>query len=82
MNLAIHWRPLFKLMQSKVLIQIRLWKILGLIWESAIQTLSSHYGTRKTDQFLGQEAHAPLLFDKTAAEAEFQAFKHQMFMIR
>jgi hypothetical protein len=48
----------------------------------SIETLTSHYGLMKEDAFLGHRTNAPALFDKGIAVAEFQAFKHQMFMYR
>lgn len=46
-----------------------------------IETLTSLYGLMK-DVFLGHTTNVPALFDKDNAVAEFQAFKHQMFMYR
>lgn len=47
-----------------------------------IEILTSHYGLMKEDIFLGHATNAPALFNKGNAAAEFQAFKHQMYIYR
>lgn len=50
--------------------------------KGAMQTLSDNYGLQQTDQIERHHSHAPPLLDEVSVEAEFQAFKHQMFMVR
>lgn len=45
-----------------------------------IEILTSHYGLMKEDVFLGHSTNAPALFNKGNAAAEFQAFKHQIYL--
>lgn len=47
-----------------------------------IEILTSHYGLMKEDVFLGHATNAPALFNKGNAAAEFQAFKHHMYIYR
>ena len=45
-----------------------------------IEIITSHYGL--IDVFFGHATNAPALFNKGNAAAEFQAFKHQMYIYR
>ena len=47
-----------------------------------INSLAKHYGNRKEDHFQGHTTEAHPRYTEAAYIAEFQAFKHQMFMLK
>ena len=47
-----------------------------------INSLAKHYGNRKDDHFHGHTTEAHPRYTEAAYIAEFQAFKHQMFMLK
>lgn len=50
--------------------------------KESIKTLNSHYGEGRDDTFMGHRTQAPPLIDPLAVTAEFEGFKHIMYLTR